>query len=150
MKFTTTVRARLLMCCAVRCSATYTAHAAPVLYTFTATTEASLGSPSHLEQFQLEAPDFLPLVLNGGFCHICVVIQRSYPVPPAQTLRSRLCISFEPTPAILSSSETQTVSFARAFFRRTRYLTQEATIPHQGSTWPSANSSLQKRLSRPP
>jgi hypothetical protein len=66
MKFTTTVRTRLLICCAVLCSATYTAHAAPVLYTFTATTGATLGSPSHLEQFQLEAPDFLPLVLNDG------------------------------------------------------------------------------------
>jgi len=66
MKFTTTVIARLLMYCAVLCSATYTAHAAPVLYTFTATTEASLGSPLHLEQFQFEAPDFLPLVLNVG------------------------------------------------------------------------------------
>jgi hypothetical protein len=65
MKFTTTVRARLVMCCAVLCSATCTAHAAPVLYTFTAITPATLGSPSHLEQFQLEAPRFLPLVLNG-------------------------------------------------------------------------------------
>ena len=65
MKILTTVRVRLLIGCAVLFSATYTAHAAPILYTFTATTPATLGSPSHLEQFQLEAPDFLPLVLNG-------------------------------------------------------------------------------------
>jgi hypothetical protein len=65
MKLTTSIRARLLPYAAVLFSATYTAHAAPVLYTFTATTRDSLGSPSHLEQFQLQAPDFLPLVLNG-------------------------------------------------------------------------------------
>ena len=66
MKLTTSLTARLLTYLTILFSATYTAHAAPVLYTFTATTRASLGSPSHLEQFQLQTPDFLPLVLNGG------------------------------------------------------------------------------------
>jgi hypothetical protein len=96
MKFTTIVRARLLICCAVLCSATYTAHATPVLYTFTATTRATLGSPSHLEQFQLEAPDFLPLVLNGAVMSflrsdpalISCVACTDPPVPTLHFLRS--------------------------------------------------------------
>lgn len=38
---------------------------ASVIYTFTATTRASLGSPSHQETFRLETGDFLPLVTGG-------------------------------------------------------------------------------------
>jgi hypothetical protein len=37
----------------------------PVLYSFTATTSAPIGSPSHTEAFEFVAPDFLPVVLNG-------------------------------------------------------------------------------------
>jgi hypothetical protein len=65
MKLKPNLRASLIKCSAVLCFAACTAHAAPVLYTFTATTQATLGSSSHLEQFQLIAPDFLPLDLNG-------------------------------------------------------------------------------------
>ncbi|MCC6590558.1 MAG: PEP-CTERM sorting domain-containing protein [Bryobacterales bacterium] len=43
---------------------TTTAHAS-VIYTFTATTRASFGSPSHQETFRLETPGFIPLVTNG-------------------------------------------------------------------------------------
>ena len=56
---------RLLMSCGVLLFVSQGAHAAPVLYTFTATTQAAMGSPSHTEQFQLATPGFLPLVLNG-------------------------------------------------------------------------------------
>jgi hypothetical protein len=65
MNLKTNVKTRIVKCCAALCFATYTAYGAPILYTFTATTRATVGSPSHLEQFQLIAPDFLPLVLNG-------------------------------------------------------------------------------------
>jgi hypothetical protein len=66
MKLKTNLRARLVKCCALLSFTAFTAYGAPVLYTFTATTRATLNSPSHLEQFQLIAPDFLPLVSNGA------------------------------------------------------------------------------------
>src|SRR5690348_13111804 len=56
----------LIRSCAVLCFAAFAAYGAPVLYTFTATTRATQGSPSHTEQFQLTVPDFLPLVENGA------------------------------------------------------------------------------------
>src|SRR5262245_5422642 len=54
----------LLKCCAATFLAVSAAHAS-VIYTFTANTRPSLGSPSHPESFQLELTDFLP-VSNGG------------------------------------------------------------------------------------
>ena len=58
--------ARLAQLGAVLCLTASAASAAPILYTFTATTKATMGSPSHLEKFELLAPDFLPVVPNGG------------------------------------------------------------------------------------
>jgi hypothetical protein len=66
------------------------------LYTFTATTQPTQGSPSHLEQFQLMAPDFLPLVTNGDVISflrsdpaiISCVACTDPPVPTLHFLRS--------------------------------------------------------------
>ena len=41
------------------------AYAGPIHYTFTGTTVGSLDSPSHLQEFELTVPDFLPVVSNG-------------------------------------------------------------------------------------
>jgi hypothetical protein len=65
MKPETKLKAHLLRICAALCFATCAASAAPVLYTFTATTRATPGSPSHLEKFELTTADFLPVVVNG-------------------------------------------------------------------------------------
>lgn len=61
MKLKMSVSARLLVSCSVLLFATQGAHGAPILYTFTATTQPTLGSLPHLEKFQLTVPDFLPL-----------------------------------------------------------------------------------------
>jgi hypothetical protein len=68
-----------------------TAHATPVSYTFTATTRATLGSPAHLEQFRLLAPDFIPVVLNGPVISFlrddpALISCVSCTDPPVQTL----------------------------------------------------------------
>jgi len=54
-----------LKCCFLLSLVSCAAIATPVQYTFTATTRASLGSPSHTEAFDLVLPDFMPLVQNG-------------------------------------------------------------------------------------
>ena len=56
--------AAAMKCGALLCFAGYAVHASPILYTFTATTQASLGSPGHTQTFQMIAPDFLPV--DGG------------------------------------------------------------------------------------
>jgi len=43
-----------------------TAYSAPIMYSFTATTRAMPGSPSHSEAFELVVPDFLPVTENGN------------------------------------------------------------------------------------
>jgi hypothetical protein len=48
----------------VLCFAACSAHAS-ILYEFTATTSPAPGSPSHLEFFQLELPDFLSISSGG-------------------------------------------------------------------------------------
>lgn len=53
----------VLQCLAITLLTT-SAHAS-VIYTFTATTRATMGSPAHQETFRLETPDFLPLVTNS-------------------------------------------------------------------------------------
>jgi hypothetical protein len=50
---------------AVLFAATSAAYGGPILYSFTATTLPSGGSPGHSQVFQLIVPDFLPVVLNG-------------------------------------------------------------------------------------
>lgn len=54
-----------LKCCATLCLAAGVSSASPVLYTFTATTRATLNSPAHLEMFRLQLPDFMPVVEGG-------------------------------------------------------------------------------------
>lgn len=61
-----TATASLLRYCAMLCLAAHMAYGSQILYTFTATTQATAGSESHSEEFQLTAPDFLPLVVNGA------------------------------------------------------------------------------------
>jgi len=90
------ISARLLVSCSVLLFATQGAHGAPIVYTFTATTQPTLGSPSHLEKFQLTVPDFLPLVLNGDVISflrsdpalISCVACTDPPVPTLHFLRS--------------------------------------------------------------
>jgi hypothetical protein len=65
MTLITNLRARLLRSCGVLCLVVCAGNGAPVLYTFTATTRSTMGSPAHLEQFKLDLPDFLPLVMDG-------------------------------------------------------------------------------------
>lgn len=56
----------LLKCLVVMCFCACAAQAASILYTFNATTRATLNSPAHLEYFELKSDDFLPLIPNGG------------------------------------------------------------------------------------
>lgn len=55
----------LFICFAVLCFAGSNLFGGPVLYHFTGTTVPG-ASPSHMQTFQLTAPDFLPAVLDGG------------------------------------------------------------------------------------
>jgi hypothetical protein len=65
MKPTANAWLQLLKCCALLFLAACTTFGSQVLYTFTATTQATLGSPSQLEQSELAAPEFLPLAPGG-------------------------------------------------------------------------------------
>lgn len=60
-----TTSKRLLKYCATVCLGAYAAYGSPILYTFSATTKPTLGSPAHPEFFRLVMPDFLPVVTGG-------------------------------------------------------------------------------------
>lgn len=51
--------------CALVCLASCAAKAGPIRYSFEAATRDSVGSPSHIEMFRLQLPDFVPVVANG-------------------------------------------------------------------------------------
>lgn len=51
----------MMKCLAALSLAACAAYGSPVLYTFTATTRATLGSPAHTEAFQLRLPEYLPV-----------------------------------------------------------------------------------------